>query len=995
MPYAIELVNVLRNKDEKLYHRLKLIEEIAQPLMSFTTGGFPFYTPHDFLHSKKVEENLNWIITDPVKDTLNAHEVFFAILAAWLHDWGMICKPDEKPEKVRELHHIRTEENFEKYYAELGLDRREAQIVGRISKGHRKVDLRSEEFEKTIFSTNIKIDVPFLAAAVRLADECDLTYNRVPELIYHSLNPTGSSKEHFDKHLSIGGVGIFPDSPYKIRFEARVYDPKGAETIRKVQAKVQEEVNNVKGILSEKGIHIEYVEAKIEARGFIDMPIGFRLDTEKVTKLLIGEGLYERADAAIRELLQNSVDACRLRNRLLQHHEPKISIYLNDGNLVIEDNGIGMSYTEAYNFLSNKGFSYYKSQEFEDLKGQLGFDPISKWGLGALSCFMIANTMEIESKREGFEACSFAVSDVQEGWRYDQSVRKEVGTKITLKLSQHWTDEQLLDSVRYYVRDVEIPIYVGKSCNSPLEKQLFIDPKFDIFDHEGSYFNSPNEYDCIIYDDEMVKVRIYHNLKTGFISSIYSPSFTLVLNQGFRVCRVDDDELPSLSIPPNAIVVLDFKKDVIDLFISREKIRTDTEKFSKFIDAWNQIIIKCFKDEFWSTIKQLSDEGEVDAFTKVSIQEKLCNKFGLSLLSFGTNAETANAPEYKSIYKFKNEDLMVLVLHQNKLMALTSKEIRQLKPKEIWLYLTAEPYEEVARSEIQYFVKYSNNLPKYCIVMFSFNYFLFRNVSYYKAVLREYGLGDLDVKLRIVNIQTMLQQYIYEQSKTPLDELLPPGSFFTSLPDEIRSLAVCIKDFDLELTPQGINAFNEFDYFNGELYNKFTGFPVFLGDITGVNRANSLSNFINELLLFKKTTYKYFKVREFARFVFDIEDEFIKELIKNSKKILSNKMLESLVRNYFSILPSYFILPRSGVRDLLNLREKEILDYIKVGANINPIQVRTRKTASALLKWSSVSETQLRAWTYVKLTGTEKLNRDFEIYLTGEGQEGDSYDIDI
>ncbi len=230
MSYKRSLAIILRDKDPKLYNRLEQIEEKAKGLLTYTTAGFPYYTPHSFdLHSKSVEEILNWLIPDNVKETmaLNEWEIFFLIVAAWLHDWGMVCQPGENPSEVRETHHKRTEENFETFHDKLGLTEAEARIVGRIARGHRKEDLRGGKFDDQFFANNIRIRIRFLTAALRLADECDITHNRVPELIYYSLNPKGASKEYFERHLSIGGIG--KRTEYKIGFDAVARDPKGAQ----------------------------------------------------------------------------------------------------------------------------------------------------------------------------------------------------------------------------------------------------------------------------------------------------------------------------------------------------------------------------------------------------------------------------------------------------------------------------------------------------------------------------------------------------------------------------------------------------------------------------------------------------------------------------------------------------------------------------------------------------------------------------------------------
>jgi hypothetical protein len=155
MPYAISLIDLMKNKDNLLHSRLLAIKEDAKRLLTYTQGKFPYYTPHDFYHSENVEENLNWLIPDKVKEKLNRYEIFFLIIAAWLHDWGMVGSIQEDPAKIREEHHTRTEQNFEMLFDKINLSEHEARIIGKICKGHRSVDLNSEEYNDIVFGNGI------------------------------------------------------------------------------------------------------------------------------------------------------------------------------------------------------------------------------------------------------------------------------------------------------------------------------------------------------------------------------------------------------------------------------------------------------------------------------------------------------------------------------------------------------------------------------------------------------------------------------------------------------------------------------------------------------------------------------------------------------------------------------------------------------------------------------------------------------------------------
>jgi len=105
--YGRTLRQELERRCPELAGRLPKIYEKAEKILVFTQSKFPHFTPHGLSHGKIVEENLNWLIPDHVKRKMDCWEIFFLIIAAWMHDWGMVAEEGEDQEKVREEHHIR------------------------------------------------------------------------------------------------------------------------------------------------------------------------------------------------------------------------------------------------------------------------------------------------------------------------------------------------------------------------------------------------------------------------------------------------------------------------------------------------------------------------------------------------------------------------------------------------------------------------------------------------------------------------------------------------------------------------------------------------------------------------------------------------------------------------------------------------------------------------------------------------------------------------
>src|SRR5205085_1602327 len=134
---------------------------------------------------------------------------------------------------------------------------------------------------------------------------------------------------------------------------------------------------------------------------YIYSDLKFNIDYQRVLNLLMGERLYGNPVVALRELLQNSVDAVRLRQALAERadepFEPHIAVKLEGDTLVVEDNGVGMDEHIVKNYFMQVGRSYYRSAEFR--ARQLDIDPVSEFGIGILSVFMVADACEVESRR--------------------------------------------------------------------------------------------------------------------------------------------------------------------------------------------------------------------------------------------------------------------------------------------------------------------------------------------------------------------------------------------------------------------------------------------------------------------------------------------------------------------------------------------------------------------------------------------------------------------
>lgn len=339
-----------------------------------------------------------------------------------------------------------------------------------------------------VCDTDVYCCIPFVAVLLRLADIIDFDTKRTPKVLFSHLtvrNPVSLSE--WRKHQAVKSWTI---SGKNLVFAAECIHPAIEASIREFCDLIDEELRSCTLILSQ--LYSDYLgedifiykislPATVDRRkihAVKDIETGkpiyryhdtkFTLSKKQVIDLLMGTKLYGKADVALRELIQNSIDACVLRQKLNEKwgdsYTPKIEVsyFSEDGKdcLCVNDNGIGMNQHIIDNYYTRIGSSYYTSREFFELMADAksSFKPISRFGIGILACFMVCDNLEVNTRRvigrfqydepikiniEGYESL-FTISD---------SDKSEPGTETTLYLNKlhPWnkmTNSSFVESVK-------------------------------------------------------------------------------------------------------------------------------------------------------------------------------------------------------------------------------------------------------------------------------------------------------------------------------------------------------------------------------------------------------------------------------------------------------------------------------------------------------------------------------------------------------------------
>ena len=204
----------------------------------------------------------------------------------------------------------------------------------------------------------------------------------------------------------------------------------------------------------------------------------FQTEVSQLLKLII-HSLYSHKEIFLRELISNSSDALdKLRYLTLTKDdfksfsfEPKVSIEFQDGDdptLTISDTGIGMSKKELQDNLgtiARSGTKNFLSKLSGDAKKDSQL--IGQFGVGFYSSFMVADRVEVTTKKAGNKESWKWVSDGESGFEIKKDVKKDNGTSITLYLNEEgkefasrWKIESL---IKKYSDHIDFPIFLTYS----------------------------------------------------------------------------------------------------------------------------------------------------------------------------------------------------------------------------------------------------------------------------------------------------------------------------------------------------------------------------------------------------------------------------------------------------------------------------------------------------------------------------------------------------
>lgn len=389
-------------------------------------------------------------------------------------------------------------------------------LVGLVARSH-GMEIRDtfrylNEIVDIAWKKPANINVIFLMVVLRISDYFQIDSSRTAPSILKlkSFSSPLSEFEH-NKHLGIESTSEWIDDPETLLVLAR-------PTTSLMNLKLKELFNNIQyeldiswAVLGEiYGKEIFGKQPKIKYRrinsnlnsdskfynsiNYVPEKMAFEADQDLI-KLLISPLYGNNPSYGVRELLQNSIDACKERSFLEgdeSEYLPRIKLSINTNEkssyFEISDNGKGMSLFEIKNYFLKAGASFRKSlawkKSYTDDDGKALVERTGRFGVGALAAFLMGEEINVLTRNTSDAVgYTFKASLDTEQIEVTKVSDASVGTTITIQMNDEkvkfllsnpykWTDW-------YRLKSPQIIYEVIRNKEATIINQSFDDPTKD------------------------------------------------------------------------------------------------------------------------------------------------------------------------------------------------------------------------------------------------------------------------------------------------------------------------------------------------------------------------------------------------------------------------------------------------------------------------------------------------------------------------------------
>ena len=482
---------------------------------------------------------------------------------------------------------------------------------------------------------------------------------------------------------------------------------------------------------------------------------------------LMTHSLYSNKEIFLRELISNASDAIDKFNYLKLTDDRfkdedwiarvNVSIDRDDKSLTIGDNGIGMNRDDLINHLGTIAKSGTKSF-VERLTGDAKKDSnlIGQFGVGFYSVFMVADSVDVITKKAGEEKAYKFSTDGKGEFEITEVTKESHGTVVYIKLKDSakefldkWRVEEI---IKKYSNHIPYPIFLNYTTEEfegeGDEKKSKKVKKSEQINQATALWRLPKSklkkeeyidfYKSVFHTDEEPLTYIHNRVegKTEFITLFYIPKkapfdlYRADYQSGVklyvkRVFITDDDKelLPTY---------LRFIRGIIDsedlpLNISREILQENrilanikqhsTKKILQAIKKLNEDDFKVFTKEYNRVIKEGIFQDYVNRELLLEIVRYKSSKVD-GLTSLDDYIKRAEGREKREIYyiigdnekvlknsplleAYKKADIEVLILDDKEVDEIVTPTIGEFKGWSLKDITTIEAPESKSKDEIE------------------------------------------------------------------------------------------------------------------------------------------------------------------------------------------------------------------------------------------------------------------------------------------------------
>ena len=447
--------------------------------------------------------------------------------------------------------------------------------------------------------------------------------------------------------------------------------------------------------------------------------LNFQADVSKMLDIVVNS-LYSEKQIFLRELISNASDACdKLKYMALTHPDiaresGEMKIWITPdaekNTLTVADNGIGMNRDDLINHLGTIAKSGTADFVKNASDNGSAVDLIGQFGVGFYSAFMVADKVEILTRRAGEDKAWFWVSNGVDGFEIREAEKKTNGTEIKLFLKQdekNYTDSiYLRQIIRTYSDHINYPIVLclGKAGEETVNSAsaLWTRNKAEItpeqykefYHHVSKNFDEPwmtlhfkaegsIEYTGLLYIPGTAPYDLFQpDRKQGlklYVNRVFiSEKVEELLPSYLRFVRgiIDSSDLPlniSREMLQQSPLIAKIRQGTVSRILKELKKRSkDYEDYKKFWDAFGI----AFKEGIYEDFANREEIAGLSRFVSTTDTEKLT-----SLDDYIGRAQ----PEQKAIYYITGDDVKTLV---------NNPQLEAFKEKGLEVLLLTDPIDE-------------------------------------------------------------------------------------------------------------------------------------------------------------------------------------------------------------------------------------------------------------------------------------------------------------